>query len=419
MRPRPATSVVPSRRPDGLVAAYLSEPWDPFGCELSGFAPEDFPERALADSSHSVGLLTFAMLVFRTRSGVRPDVYRGLRDLVSLHLLTALDDVTRELLRRDESDIRRRGVVDAERRLMRAEAVQDPLVRQRRVQTAMVSIERNGVSRWHSYLAAVRGLRDFASDIGIRLHELPDDPTRGLFGGGGESFARRPLSETEMKTVWDAAASHRDPELAVLVLDLVRETAARRQAVIDLTLDDVHWRQSYVTLHTKFGRKVDAVVSGDLMERIAVRAIEQGWDGHTRSPARNRDPALADPSRLALRRSNGEPLTKRWFDGLFNHIDRRCSKQLDVRITTHWLRHTTIAQVAQIAGPDVASQWAGHRVGGHGPSRGDATALYIRWTLSELKHLFREMFPKTPPHAVDPVVLADKVSWLNTNGLSD
>ena len=104
---------------------------------------------------------------------------------------------------------------------------------------------------------------------------------------------------------------------------------------------------------------------------------------------------------------------------MFDHIARETAGKIEEKVTTHWFRHTTVAQVDRIAGFDAAAQWAGHRPGGHGPGRGDATGHYIRWPIDELKALFEVMFPDTPPGRVDTVVLAEKFGWLQAEGLME
>ena len=110
-------------------------------------------------------------------------------------------------------------------------------------------------------------------------------------------------------------------------------------------------------------------------------------------------------------------MTRRWFDQLHNHIDRRVRLEGGTRFTVHYLRHTSVAQVDRIAGRDAASQFAGHSIRGFGRTGPAATSIYIRFTLDESKRLFTAMFPKTPPGAVDPPLLAEKMAWLDERGL--
>ena len=109
--------------------------------------------------------------------------------------------------------------------------------------------------------------------------------------------ARRPLTEQEMADVWAAADDFPEAELAVLVLDLLRETGGRRQSAADLRLDDACWSASAVWLHTKGDENHLRVVSQDLLERIAVRAIDVArslTNATAGSPARPHDLRFAE-----------------------------------------------------------------------------------------------------------------------------
>ena len=118
-----------------------------------------------------------------------------------------------------------------------------------------------------------------------------------------------------MRDIWWAFTTYRDPELAGLILDLLRETGTRVDSIVRLHLDEIDWHDSTVLLHTKFDRKLQTVVSGDVLTRIAMRAIRQGWDGKVAEVA-----DISNLDRRALRRADGRPLTRR--SGFFDHIDR-------------------------------------------------------------------------------------------------
>ena len=267
-----------------------------------------------------------------------------------------------------------------------------------------------GSHRWQSYLSAVRAVRLFATRSGVRATDLPSGVTEGLGDQDRSVVARRPLTEQEMADVWAAADDFPEAELAVLVLDLLRETGGRRQSAADLRLDDACWSASAVWLHTKGDENHLRVVSQDLLERIAVRAIDAGWDGVGGAQPNERhrwQPGAT--ARLALRRDDGQPLTRRWFERLNDFLGRRVVLDEGEPFTLHYLRHTTLHQVKTLAGEEVAAEFAGHRR--------TTTAQYTRPTLTEWKRLHRVMFPKTPPGPVNPVLLAEKAGWLAERGL--
>ena len=402
-------------QPSSLVTSYVSDPWDPFDDEP--LDPHEFPTDLEFQASWPTGVFILAMLSTAERDPIPAGVLQGLRDLAARHLHGPLDALTQRVLAEDEPSIRALGRETAELRLAAARAVSDERARERRVANAQQSVDRDGEHRWTVYLDAVSAVRRFASHAGVRSGDLPDDPTARLRVSQDNSVARRVLSPEEMAAVWEAAATFADPELACLVLDLVRETAARRQSVIDLRLDDICWGSSCLWLHTKGDQVVRQVASQDLLERVAVRAISQGWAGVGGAYPSRAPRWAADGPRAALRRADGSPLTRRWFDQLHNHIDRRVRLEGGTRFTVHYLRHTSVAQVDRIAGRDAASQFAGHSIRGFGRTGPAATSIYIRFTLDESKRLFTAMFPKTPPGAVDPPLLAEKMAWLDERGL--
>lgn len=410
MTPSPAAPVTELQPEPWFLDHCLQEQLNPFEIDLTDIRPEMLPEDQLLDSSNPIAAYVIGMLVVLDESEIPANVRRGLKDLVVLQYKTPLVRLAKRTVSRDEETVRSWGLAAAEARMERAEQEPDSVLKDRRMAAAMVSIERRGYSRWQDYLSAIGAVRRFAADLGMPTAGLPPHPTRGLHGVVEESDARRALESWEMDVLWDAASHHQDPDLALMVLDFVRETAARRQAVIDLTLDDIHWSESFVVLHTKFRQRVEIPVSQDLLERIAIRAAELGWDGQYSAPRGKWSP---NPSRAAFRKLDAGALTARWFDSMFNLIERQTRGKLEVRFTTHWLRHTTLSQVDQIAGANVAAQWAGHRNGGHGPSRGNAISQYVRWPVKDLKAVHRMMFPNTPPGAVDPKTLTEKFAWLD------
>ena len=48
-------------------------------------------------------------------------------------------------------------------------------------------------------------------------------------------------------------------------------------------------------------------------------------------------------------------------EDFFNKVDRLIRDIERDKITAHWVRHTTITQVARMHSQEAASRWAGHR----------------------------------------------------------
>lgn len=398
-----------------FIDAYLHHPWNPFENEIPD--KETFSSSLVFQAHWPIGLFICALLASDEVSPIPAHIRQGLPDLAEFHFDTPLERLTQRLVADDEEHVRFRGRVAAEERLRLAQLVPPGREREHRIRIAEESIERDGAHRWTVYLAAIAALRLFAAHAGVRATDLPAEPTARLRVSQNNPIARRVLSPEEMESIWESAESFHDSELALLVLDLVRETGARRQSVIDLRLNDICWDSSCVWLHTKGNRMHLQVVSQDLLERIALRSLELGWSGEDRGDANRSTRWESDASRSALRREDGEPLTDRWFDGFHKFINQQIELADGKRFSLHYLRHTSIGQVEKIAGYFVAEQFAGHRAGGHGQTRGSATSIYIRWGMNENKQLFRAMFPEVLPGKVEPLVMAEKLSWLSEQGL--
>lgn len=405
----------PSISESDFVDVYLGQPWNPFEREMPH--KEAFPSSLVFQAHWPIGLFICALLTSGRTSPIPSHIRQGLPDLAEFHFPTPLDRLTQRVVADDEVHVRLRGRVVAEERLRLARLLSPGREREHRIRIAEESIERDGAHRWTVYLAAIAALRLFAAHAGVRAADLPTEPTARLRVAQNNPISRRVLTPNEMESVWGAAESFRDSELALLILDLVRETGARRQSVIDLRLDDICWDSSCIWLHTKGNRMHRQVVSQDLLERIALRSLEFGWDGSDKGDTNRASTWQSDVGKSALRRDNGEPLTDRWFDNFHNFINRQIELVDGKRFSLHYLRHTSIAQVERIAGYFVAEQFAGHRAGGHGETRGSATSIYIRWGMNENKQLFTAMFPETFPGKIEPLVMAEKLVWLSERGL--
>jgi site-specific recombinase XerD len=156
----------------------------------------------------------------------------------------------------------------------------------------------------------------------------------------------RPLEPSELSDLWRVATTTgNDTQLDELLVLLARHLAARREGLINLRLGDLDDRRGIVTLTEKGGKVRDLPLHRDLVGRARRFAHDRG---------------AAAPSDSVLRYRNGDRLTGRRFDYLFNRLDTATtwSQRLDVGI--HWVRHTTLADIATVAGLRVAAAFAGH-----------------------------------------------------------
>ena len=53
-------------------------------------------------------------------------------------------------------------------------------------------------------------------------------------------------------------------------------------------------------------------------------------------------------------------MTRRRFNSLFDRIDRHALFTEPLDVSAHWIRHTTLADIAAVSGLRVAAAYAGH-----------------------------------------------------------
>ncbi len=95
------------------------------------------------------------------------------------------------------------------------------------------------------------------------------------------------------------------------------------------------------------------------------RLIEHGRERH------------APPDGQLLRYATGRPITSRRYDHLWTRLGRHLPWVRTQQISTHWIRHSTLASF----GYAVARAYAGHTDSG---SETGATATYVRASLAEV-----------------------------------
>jgi site-specific recombinase XerD len=183
----------------------------------------------------------------------------------------------------------------------------------------------------------------------------------------------RPLTEIELIELRRVAGeTGKDPELDVILLDFLRQTAARREGALNLRRAHLHHAQRAVTLSEKRGTVRMVPLSSDLLRRL---------DDFSRDRGGRRPPDHV------FRYRDGTPLTRRRFNSLFDRLDRHCdwSEQLDVG--AHWLRHTTLSDIAAVSGLRVAQAYAGHK-----PGRRSAIEIYTRVDFDDLAAAYERVF---------------------------
>jgi len=158
---------------------------------------------------------------------------------------------------------------------------------------------RHGFGAQESFVSASR----FLFSCAVKAGHLRENPAAGLRRPRRRRSPRRALSADELTAIFDAvlATSH-DPELDMLILAFARETACRREGILNARVADIQLAPS-VILYEKFDEQREIPISPQL---------ECGLRAHAAARACN-------CSRIFHYR-NGGCLTDRRFDTIFQRI---------------------------------------------------------------------------------------------------
>lgn len=156
----------------------------------------------------------------------------------------------------------------------------------------------------------------------------------------------RPLTPLELEDVFRVATSSGDdPELDRLLVLFLRHTACRREGCLNLVRNALDHQQHKVTLSEKNGQARDLPLAPWLLSELTSFAISRG---------------AAMPHDHVFRYADGHPLTRRRFNYLFDRLDDETEWSRALDVGAHWLRHTTLSDIAAVAGVRVAEEYAGH-----------------------------------------------------------
>ncbi|SFU08003.1 Site-specific recombinase XerC [Geodermatophilus amargosae] len=227
----------------------------------------------------------------------------------------------------------------------------------------------------HGHGAAENFVRStrFFFRTAVRVGLLRASPAADLAAPDRPPAPERPLTESELAELRRiAGTTGQDPLLDVLLLDFLRQTAARREGALNLRRAHLHHGQRAVTLTEKRGSTRTLPLGTALLARLDTLSRERG--GRL-------------PQDHVFRFRDGTPLTRRRFNSLFDRLDRHSewSEQLDVG--AHWLRHTTLSDVAAVSGLRVAQDYAGHR-----PRRSNTIERYTAVDFEDLVAAYECLF---------------------------
>lgn len=183
----------------------------------------------------------------------------------------------------------------------------------------------------------------------------------------------RPLTPSELADLYDVATrTGDDPPLDRLIVLLLRHTACRREGVINLTLDALDPARRRITVSEKRGEVRELPLNPTLIHELAIFARARG---------------ATHGSDAVLRYRTGAPLTRRRFNTLFDRLDEHTDWSEALDVGAHWVRHTTLSDIAAVAGLRVAEAYAGHS-----PSDGPTIFRYTKIPFEELERAYERTF---------------------------
>lgn len=181
---------------------------------------------------------------------------------------------------------------------------------------------------------------------------IGQSPADELTAPPRQDAPERPLTERELQDIWSAATgTGRDPDLDGLLLTFLRHTAARREGCLNLTLDHLDHGRLSVVLPEKRGRTRELPLRKSLLAELDAFGRARGADG------------IGSP---VFRYKSGVPLTRRRFNSIFDRVDRHVGWTEPLDVGAHWIRHTTLADIAAVSDVRVAAAFAGHSPGSLG-----------------------------------------------------
>lgn len=236
-----------------------------------------------------------------------------------------------------------------------------------REEAAMSGRGRGGYSAQEHFLTASRFLFGWA----VRRGVLSRNPTTGVRTPRRRNSRRRALTEAELRAVVTTALrTSDDPALDELLFGFVRETAARREGVLNARLSGINPLVGSIVLDEKNDQTREIPISTDLAAALAAHAAG-------RHPGCDR----------AFHYRDGTCLTVRRFDSLFRRVQRELPWARNQGVSLHWIRHTTLTDVDRVAGSRVASAYAGHADGNHG-----VIGVYTKASFAELQAAHAQLF---------------------------
>jgi site-specific recombinase XerD len=288
----------------------------------------------------------------------RPTYGKGLRALEHSFGDLPLDEVRLTHLTRLRDEMRREvgeAKVNRARRTGRQLRAYDP--------------DAHGKGAAENTVRALRFFFRYAHDAGL----IQVSPALGLQAPRRPPAPERALEEHELTAIWIAGVgTSRDPELDELLLSTLRHTAARREGTINLCLGHLDLAERAISLTEKNGETRRLPLTAALLTSLDAFARTRG---------------ATQPHDAVLRYRDGRALTRRHFNSLFDRIDRHLGWTEPLDVGAHWIRHTTLTDIAAVSGIRVAAAFAGHA-----PSSVGVIGRYVQVTFGDLADAYEAVF---------------------------
>jgi site-specific recombinase XerD len=255
------------------------------------------------------------------------------------------------------------------------ELVQQDVIAKKKAKGEKVNPDRDGKGAQENFVRAMRHFFNFAYDD----NKISASPAERLKPDKRPKSLRRALDERELEELWAVAITGgNDPDLDALILDFCRETACRREGILNLTVGDIDVERRAVHLSEKNGDERDIPVSQRLMQRVLKHAVDRG--------ARHDTDAV-------FRQRRGVPLTRRRFNSLFDRVQAALPWAARIGVSLHWIRHTTLKDGEIVGGLRKAQGY-----GGHSDETNGVTGTYtkVTWGLLQVRLTFQvwDVFPR-------------------------
>lgn len=232
-----------------------------------------------------------------------------------------------------------------------------------RANRVMRSNSRGGTSAVENFITALRCLYNHA--VADNLISDAENPASKVDKPRRLKTTRQAVPDARLAEINDVAATTGDdPVLDTLLLRLHIETACRRGGALALRPIDLGPVQCRILLREKGETQRWPPVSPTLMTHLQAHARERHAPPHGR----------------LLRKHNGNPITHRRYDYLWERLSQHLPWVASQQISIHWLRHTTLTWVERNFGFAVARAYAGHA----DPDNKATTTTYSQAQLDEI-----------------------------------